>query len=756
VGRIIAMGIALALALLLLAAQEATAGKYSVAQCGWHLDADADWADTTGGTKFRPDAWCATPQGADPFDGAHMKSFTKGGSTVSGTRFARWRWVAPPTTGITRVSGTWWHTLHDGMEQRIGVVGWNGDFSPFVSAGGTDVTPREFVAGFSSPQPAIEDRLLCARAESKWCSIEPDSWSAVRALTITIEDGTNPAAGVSGELVDGGWQIGGQGIGFWANDAGSGARFGETLLDGNRVSLYEYPCSKTMIGGEWQGTRMQPCSTNVSGGASVDTARFSDGPHSLGHCATDFAGNVACIAPTTVLIDNSPPAHPRNLALAGGEGWRRIDNFDFSWSNPDQGPASPIGGAYWRIFGPAGFDTGVQLATGRDISSLTDRTLPRPGVYALRIWLRDDAGNANSDSAVGMLMRLDDVVPRVLFDPVPDATATELPKTVSAEISDEYSGPAAGKVLYRRLNSERWDELRSKLEPGKEAGTARLLAEVPDNLAPGTYVFRAEVADVAGNTASTSRRADGTEMALRKTPPPVAPSRVAAASEQVPQAFRAPRAKTRLFARLRWRHRRGPQVTVPFDAAAEVSGRLLSADGAGLTKRQLRVVSRPSRGALTGRRVDSVQTGPHGGFRLELPAGPSRRITIVYPGEPGLSSARRPALALRVRGAAILNVAPSSLRTGQSVRLWGRVRDRGAPLPRRGKLVAIQYFESEAHRWRPVLVTRSDHSGRFRARYRFRYITGTASIRLRAVALAEERWPYVPGASRPVTVRVSG
>jgi hypothetical protein len=109
-----------------------------------------------------------------------------------------------------------------------------------------------------------------------------------------------------------------------------------------------------------------------------------------------------------------------------------------------------------------------------------------------------------------------------------------------------------------------------------------------------------------------------------------------------------------------------------------------------------------------------------------------------------------------VRGAAVLSATPRRLRNGQSVRLSGRVRTRGAPVPRRGKLVAIQYYESESRLWRPVLVTRSDHSGRFRARYRFRYITGTARIRLRAVVLAEERWPYAPGVSRPVLVRVSG
>ena len=110
-------------------------GKYAVAQCGWYVGADADWADTTGGAKFRPDAYCVPPAGADPFDGAHLKSFTRDGQgTVSGTRFARWRWTAPPGTGITQVRGTWWHALHDGIEQRLGVDAGNGGFDPFAGA----------------------------------------------------------------------------------------------------------------------------------------------------------------------------------------------------------------------------------------------------------------------------------------------------------------------------------------------------------------------------------------------------------------------------------------------------------------------------------------------------------------------------------------------------------------------------------------------------------------------------------------------
>ncbi|HVT69767.1 MAG TPA: hypothetical protein VHF26_18590, partial [Trebonia sp.] len=214
--------------------------------------------------------------------------------------------------------------------------------------------------------------------------------------------------------------------------------------------------------------------------------------------------------------------------------------------------------------------------------------------------------------------------------------------------------------------------------------------------------------------------------------------------------------KTRIFARLGWRRRRGSVLTVPFGATARLSGRLLDADGAGLSGRRLRVVAHPSRGALASSLASTVETGPHGGFATTLPAGTSRRITVAFAGEERLASARRAPLSLRVRAGISLHAAPVELRTGQAVRLWGSVRARGAPMPRRGKLIAVQYLETATGRWRPVLVTRSDHAGRFRARYRFRYLTGRARIRLRAVALPEERWPYAPGASRPVGVEVNG
>ncbi|HEX7245597.1 MAG TPA: Ig-like domain repeat protein [Solirubrobacterales bacterium] len=750
-GRIVAIGIALALALLMLAAKEATAGKYSVAQCGWHVGADAGWADSTGGAKFRSDSFCATPPGADPFDGAHLKSLTRDGQgTVSGTRYARWRWEAPAGTGITRVSGTWWHALHDGIEQRIGVATWGGGFAPFATASTTDTTARDFVAGFSPPQPALEDRLLCARAESKWCSVDPGSWSAVRALTITVEDDNPPGSSIDGDMLAGGWLRGERKLGYRATDVGAGLKRTEATIDGSPVFGHDHPCNTVSVSSELRATTMRPCPTEREGYYQLATTRFSDGPHTVGHCATDFAGNVNCLPPRQILIDNNPPAHPRELALGGGDAWRRVNDFDLTWANPDQAPASPIAGASWRIAGPAGYDSGAKFVAGRDLTSLNDLFAPHAGAYTLSVWLRDEAGNESSTATASLPLRFDDVPPGVAFEAAAGGEAT--PAQVVADLSDAHSGPASGEIHYRRLDAKEWAELPAKFQRGETADAARLIAQLPSDLSPGTYVFQAEALDAAGNAASTTRRADGTQMTVRK----VAGDPVAGLGRAQPTSAGATGAKTRIYAQLRRGGRGGTELAVPFGSGATLRGRLLDAEGVGLGHRTLRVVSRPSRGALHGRRVDRVRTGPHGLFRLELPAGTSRRISVSFPGDERLASASRGPLTLRVRSGVELQVTPHQLHTGEAVHFSGHVRAPGAPIPRRGKLVAIQYREEATGHWRPILVTRTDHTGRFLATYRFRYITATATIHLRAQALPEERWPYAPGSSPSVLIHVSG
>ena len=139
--------------------------------------------------------------------------------------------------------GTWWHTLHDGMEQRLGGVNWGGGFDPFLQRRATDTALREFSNGLpGSRSPAFEDRLLCARGREQVVLARP---RLVVGAAGADDHGRGPTR--AGRLVIGGdlrrrrlapGQSGGR---RRRHDAGAGVRFGETLLDGTRVGLHRVP-----------------------------------------------------------------------------------------------------------------------------------------------------------------------------------------------------------------------------------------------------------------------------------------------------------------------------------------------------------------------------------------------------------------------------------------------------------------------------------------------------------------------------------
>ena len=375
--------------------------------------------------------------------------------------------------------------------------------------------------------------------------------------------------------------------------------------------------------------------------------------------------------------------------------------------------------------------------------------MPAPGQFVLHLWLRDEAGNDAPSSALDVPLRFDDVPPGLAFAVGGDGDGEGSRSRSAPPSATPTPAPPPGRSPTGASTRRPGRELPTKLQPEPEAGQGDLVARTPD-LAPGTYVFRADAGDAAGNAASTTLRADGTEMAIRK---------IAAARWRRSRRCRSRRHGGRRGCSRGCATARAlaAALTVPFAAPALLSGRLTRADGAGIAGRELRVVARPSRGALA---PAATATRRHRRAR-RLRAAPRPRTLATdraspSPATPALSRASRPSLDLRVRSGISLRSGAALAEHRPAVRLSGRVRSRGAPIPRRGKLVAIQYLEAATRRWRPVLVTRSDHGGRFRARYRFRYVAGVASIRLRATALAEERWPYAPGSSRPVTVRVSG
>ena len=82
----------------------------------------------------------------------------------------------------------------------------------------------------------------------------------------------------------------------------------------------------------------------------------------------------------------------------------------------------------------------------------------------------------------------------------------------------------------------------------------------------------------------------------------------------------------------------------------------------------------------------------------------------------------------------------------------GRVRS--LPIPTGGKLVELQVVLSG--RWQTFRTVRTDASGAWRIRYRFRRSCGVLTYRFRAQLPSEAGYPFERGHTRAIAVRVRG
>lgn len=722
--------ILLALTLFAISAVAATDGaaaaRYVVAQCGWHVGQDANWFDSSA-SKFGKSTYCQTPTSVDPFDGVHLISQVKSSvNGVGGTKFASWRWQAPKGTGIVNVHGQRWQYLREGFQHRLGGVPQNSTFTPFLELDTSDGTKRDFWQGFSPYARAFESRLVCHRPSNKNCLANGTILAGVRSLTISIDDPVKPTAQVSGGLTGTGWLRGSQSLTFSNKDTGSGLRYAQTSIDGSVRSSSEMSCAKSMIAGQWRGTKMQPCPTVATGTQTIDTRALSDGPHSLRHCAIDFASSTGCAADRTIRVDNNPPAAPRELSVVGGDGWHRTNGFNLRWSDPAQGVASPIVASYFRLNGPDGYAGGPwNRATPGRIDAIQ---LPGPGEYRVRVWLADQAGNSDETHAAVATLRLDNVPPTGYFLDPPE----EDPALIRVPVSDRFSGVAGGTIAWRSATDDEWHVIPSQYST---SGEPMLLARFPEGMPRGTWVLRAAIVDRAGNLTVTDRRANGSRMIV-KTPLLDETVLTAGLGRQLRDA-------------------RG-KLEIGYGQKAYFSGRLTGIEQGGIGGVELTVAEIPFPGSRARQSERTVRTDSRGYYGLWLAAGPGRRVSASFGGTRRLEESNSGAVELRVRGRLTFKAKPKRLRTGQKVRFRGRVMARGAWHPVRGNLVQIQYFEESARRWRPVVLARTNRRGFYRTGYRFRYITGVARIRLRALLVPSSRFPYSGAASKTVKIRVRG
>jgi hypothetical protein len=295
-------------------------------------------------------------------------------------------------------------------------------------------------------------------------------------------------------------------------------------------------------------------------------------------------------------------------------------------------------------------------------------------------------------------------------------------------VSDPLSGVESGQVEIRRVGAT-----GSFMALGTELVGNVLRARIPsDDLPAGVYELRASAVDRAGNPETTVSRQDGSAMI---TTLPL---------------------KRRVSLSLRHQGRK-PQVrnvTFTNPRRSRFAGMVRLAGGPGIPGARLTLEQRfraGSRQRVVRSRIVADGTGR---FAFGLRTGPSRSVRVLYSGTDLNSRTASRKLGLVVRDRTTLSLTPGVLRNGGRTTMRGAVIGRGAIQPAGGKLVAIQFFDPDRARWRPVEVLRADPRGRFRYSYRFRTITSAQRILFRAVSLAEAGWPYGPSTSGPRSVIV--
>ena len=555
-----------------------------------------------------------------------------------------------------------------------------------------------------------------------------------------------------------GWRRGARGLQVWGSDIGGGVRFGETNVDGARVALTEYPCAKPMIGGEWRATRMLPCDTAVAAAQTIATTTLSDGPHSLVHCLTDFAGNVGCVpASARSYIDN-------NAARPSARRWRAPAARDGAGSTTSTSPGpTPTRVRPARSGAPTGGSPARRLRHRGQVRRRAATSPPSPIARCRgRARTPSISGSATRRATTRRDRGRDAAAPRRRRrrgSPSRPTAARASRDVVGADVIRRSTpGPAGGEIRYRRLGTPSVDRAadplvarRSRAGPGP---ARRARSRQPAHRAP---------------TCSGRRRPTGPATPPRRPAGPTAPRWPCASPHRRRpsqrrrrrrrEGRRLRRAKTRIFARLRWHTRRGTAVTVPLrrrrqcSAAASSTPTAPGSPGAGCG-------SSPGPRAARSRRRRCRRRGDRQPRRLpaaSCPAGPSRRITVVFQGR-GAARPRPPRAALAAGARRRHPPRRARSRCGPARRCASG--DGSAPAGRRCRGAASSSRSSTSRRrpaagarsWSPAATTAGTSA----------LATGSATSAARPGSGCA-RWrsprsagPTRPGASRPCGRRVSG
>ena len=349
------------------------------------------------------------------------------------------------------------------------------------------------------------------------------------------------------------------------------------------------------------------------------------------------------------------------------------------------------------------------------------------GPHTLKVTVTDAAGNA---SVVQDTTVTTDNAPVASALPSVSAGAQLSGRTLEAN-PGAWSAPAgAGPITY----AYRWQACQS---------TEGSCAEIPGASEQSYTPTAAQVGHSLRVIVSASDR-DGASDAASQQGQPVAQAQVDGSllSALAPGPANGAPASRDAVLRLD-----GPsRITRSYSRSRlELTGHLRTAAGAPIAAATLDVLTRDA-GSQAESSVGRTITSPDGAFRVTVPQGPSRTVTITYTayaGQPAVPASA--SMSESVPARVSLNVSPRRTYPRGTISLSGRVD--GVE----GGGVQVNLLVFYRGRWEPFRTPRTDRAGRFRVRYRFEGAVGSFPFRA-SVPAGQTGLPYAAGTSHAVRV----
>lgn len=448
-----AFGALVALVTGLAAAAPAAAGEYSVRQCDYatgnhHHSFQWQWAGTVAGAN--PSVKQHAGSGCGEFGLALQNNLNQQSVTHPSGAYGGWFSHAPAGTYFTSFTAQV-ATLASGYTNMATYI----ELTQLADGSGAKAYPLQGLlgndtwqtpAGVSGPVgrgwsggSAERAGILIRCGPGHTCVQQQHSDLRIRARSFdfTLNDYVPPATdAVGGTLTHAGWRRGTQTIDFVSSDFGSGIANVTAGFD-NGTALSS-PSACTTVAGRY--AQLAPCPGGRSGSWTLDTAHLPDGRHDLTVTTWD-AGGAHASRSQAVHVDNTAPAAPLALTVAGGSEWRRANGFDLRWVNPG-GQHAPIAKAHLRACPVAGGTCLAVERPGGGIAAVDSLSLPRTGEWDVRLWLEDAAGNADGGNAAPPV--------RLRFDPdlPPDPATIEPPSPLAGQPVAAIASLLGGTRLY--------------------------------------------------------------------------------------------------------------------------------------------------------------------------------------------------------------------------------------------------------------------------------------------------------------------